>query len=167
MLHLCCLQSRPNCNAILLTTEITTPAYYKGKDKHRQVTNMIFRTGASAVLFSNKRPMLRRAKYVLDTNYRVHLASRDPAYKCIWYGPDAEGNNGECGCPASINMCNMHVSYAAMASGFPAVISAYTCFAGLSLMCMYMVAVLGCCEQQPHPEATSICMSVQRFLVWQ
>jgi 3-ketoacyl-CoA synthase len=90
-----CLQSRPNCNAILLTTEITTPAYYKGKDKHRQVTNMIFRTGASAVLFSNKRHMVRRAKYVLDTNYRVHLASRDPAYKCIWYGPDAEGNNGE------------------------------------------------------------------------
>lgn len=40
----CCLQSRPNCNAILLTTEITTPAYYKGKDKHRQVTNMLFRT---------------------------------------------------------------------------------------------------------------------------
>jgi hypothetical protein len=91
----CYLQSRPNCNAILLTTEITTPAYYKGKDKHRQVTNMIFRTGASAVLFSNKRHMVRRAKYVLDTNYRVHLASRDPAYKCIWYGPDEEGNNGE------------------------------------------------------------------------
>ncbi|KAF6254699.1 FAE1/Type III polyketide synthase-like protein-domain-containing protein [Scenedesmus sp. NREL 46B-D3] len=88
------LRSRRNCNAILLTTEITTPAYYKGKDKHRQVTNMIFRTGASAVLFSNKRAMVRHAKYVLATNYRVHLASRDPAYKCIWYGPDEEGNNG-------------------------------------------------------------------------
>lgn len=41
-------QARPNANAILLTTEITTPAYYKGKDKHRQVTNMIFRTGANS-----------------------------------------------------------------------------------------------------------------------
>lgn len=40
------MQARPNSNAILLTTEVTTPAYYKGKDKHRQVTNMIFRTGA-------------------------------------------------------------------------------------------------------------------------
>jgi hypothetical protein len=106
MPSLLCLQSRPNCNAILLTTEITTPAYYKGKDKHRQVTNMIFRTGASAVLFSNKRHMVRRAKYVLDTNYRVHLASRDPAYKCIWYGPDAEGNNGEWSFPARLHeMC--------------------------------------------------------------
>jgi len=43
-----CLQARPNSNAILLTTEVTTPAYYKGKDKHRQVTNMIFRTGVAA-----------------------------------------------------------------------------------------------------------------------
>lgn len=88
------LNSRKNVNAVLLTTEITTPAYYKGKDKHRQVTNMIFRTGASAVLFSNKPRMVKKAKYVLDTNYRVHLASRDPAYRCIWYGPDADGNNG-------------------------------------------------------------------------
>lgn len=94
LLALAAVQSRPNCNAILLTTEITTPAYYKGKDKHRQVTNMIFRTGASAVLFSNKPKMVAKAKYKLATNYRVHLASRDPAYKCIWYGPDAEGNNG-------------------------------------------------------------------------
>jgi 3-ketoacyl-CoA synthase len=46
------------------------------------------------MLFSNKRSMVRRAKYVLDINYRVHLGSRDPGYKCIWYGPDAEGNNG-------------------------------------------------------------------------
>lgn len=38
--------------------------------------------------------MLRKAKYVLDKNIRVHLGSRSEAYKCIWYGPDAEGNNG-------------------------------------------------------------------------
>lgn len=55
---------------------------------------MIFRTGAAAVLFSNKPTMLRKSKYVLDQNYRVHLGSRDAAYKCIWFGPDAEGNNG-------------------------------------------------------------------------
>jgi len=45
-------------------------------------------------MFSNKPAMLRKAKYVLDKNYRVHLGSRDAAYKCIWYGPDAEGNDG-------------------------------------------------------------------------
>jgi 3-ketoacyl-CoA synthase len=50
--------------------------------------------GAAAVLFSNKPKMVRRAKYVLANNYRVHLASRDPAYKCIWFGPDEDGNNG-------------------------------------------------------------------------
>jgi hypothetical protein len=57
------VQARPNANAILLTTEITTPAFYKGKDKHRQVTNMIFRTGetdtATAALVSQlQRPWL-------------------------------------------------------------------------------------------------------------
>lgn len=45
-------------------------------------------------MFSNKPSMIRKTKYVLDKNYRVHLGSRDEAYKCIWYGPDAEGNNG-------------------------------------------------------------------------
>ncbi|KAF8071135.1 CUT1 [Scenedesmus sp. PABB004] len=88
------LGSRRNVNAILLTTEITTPAFYKGTDKHRQVTNMLFRTGANAALFSNRRRMAARAKYALTRNVRVHLAARDPAYKCIWWGPDAEGNNG-------------------------------------------------------------------------
>jgi len=88
------LKARPNSNALLVTTEITSPAFYRGRDKHRQVTNMIFRMGASAILFSNKPHMVRRAKYRLLYNHRVHLASRDPAYRCIWHGPDAEGITG-------------------------------------------------------------------------
>jgi hypothetical protein len=27
-------------------------------------------------------------------NHRVHLASREQAYRCIWYGPDQDGNVG-------------------------------------------------------------------------
>jgi 3-ketoacyl-CoA synthase len=50
-------------NAVLVTTEIITPAYYNGRDKHRQVTNMIFRMGSSAMLFSNKPKMVKKAKY--------------------------------------------------------------------------------------------------------
>jgi 3-ketoacyl-CoA synthase len=37
------LQAYPNANAVLLTTETTTPAYYPGCDKHRQITNLLFR----------------------------------------------------------------------------------------------------------------------------
>lgn len=88
------LKARPNANALFLTTEITTPAYYRGRDKHRQVTNMIFRMGACAMLMSNKPKMVAKAKYKLVHNVRVHLGSREPAYKCIWYGPDEEGSNG-------------------------------------------------------------------------
>jgi len=84
-------QARPNSNALLVTTEVTTPALYRGRDKHRQVTNMIFRMGAAAVLFSNKRPLVAKAKYRLLHNVRVHIGSRDAAYRCIWHGPDDEG----------------------------------------------------------------------------
>ena len=31
------LRAHPNSNAVLLTTETTTPAYYPGHDKHRLV----------------------------------------------------------------------------------------------------------------------------------
>eukprot|EP00877_Chromochloris_zofingiensis_P010096 jgi/Chrzof1/533/Cz01g19090.t1_LCKAS2 len=88
------LKAHPNSNAVLITTEVTTPAFYKGKDKHRQVTNMIFRTGASAMLFSNKPNQVRHAKYKLLHNIRVHAGSTNTAYSCIWFGPDEEGNNG-------------------------------------------------------------------------
>ena len=34
-------QARPNARAVLLTVDITTPAFYRGTDLHCQVTNMI------------------------------------------------------------------------------------------------------------------------------
>lgn len=40
-------QARPNSNAILICNETTTPAFYRGKDKHRLVTNVIFRWGGA------------------------------------------------------------------------------------------------------------------------
>jgi hypothetical protein len=32
-----CTQAQPNINIMFLTTEVTTPAYYPGQDKHRLV----------------------------------------------------------------------------------------------------------------------------------
>ncbi|KAL6765858.1 FAE1/Type III polyketide synthase-like protein-domain-containing protein [Haematococcus lacustris] len=88
------LQAHPNSNAVFLTTEITTPAFYRGKDKSRLVTNILFRMGASAMLFSNKRRWAGRAKYRLLHCIRTHTGARDTAYRCIAYGPDDEGHNG-------------------------------------------------------------------------
>ncbi|MEW5303445.1 MAG: hypothetical protein WDW36_006135 [Sanguina aurantia] len=87
------LIARPSCNALLVTTETLTTAFYNGMDKHRLVTNTLFRMGAAAVLLSNKERWRSsgRAKYVLCHNVRVHTGARPEANKCIWYGPDDKG----------------------------------------------------------------------------
>lgn len=76
-------QARPNCNALLVTTETLTTAFYNGMDKHRLVTNTLFRMGAAAVLLSNKESWRSsgRAKYVLCHNVRVHTGARPEANK--------------------------------------------------------------------------------------
>ncbi|KAJ9510122.1 hypothetical protein QJQ45_015610 [Haematococcus lacustris] len=89
------LQARPNSNAVFLTTEVTTPAFYPGHDKHRLVTNLLFRMGGAAMLMSNKSAAWAgRAKYQLAFNHRVHIGSSDEAYTAIHYGPDDKGING-------------------------------------------------------------------------
>lgn len=90
------LKARPNCNAILICNETTTPALYRGTDKHRLVTNVLFRMGASAILLSNKRQWRYngQAKYILKSAQRVHLGASDDAYRAIYMGPDDEGING-------------------------------------------------------------------------
>ncbi|KAG2490806.1 hypothetical protein HYH03_010728 [Edaphochlamys debaryana] len=88
------LKARPNCNALFVTTETTTPAYYQGTDRHRLVTNLLFRTGAAAVLLSNKPGMGARAKYALRHCVRVHTGARPEAFGAIHYSPDAQGING-------------------------------------------------------------------------
>jgi hypothetical protein len=49
-----------------------------------QVTNVLFRMGAAAMLFSNKASMAQAAKYDLLYNHRVHIAANDDAYR--WGG---------------------------------------------------------------------------------
>ncbi|KAL6765115.1 FAE1/Type III polyketide synthase-like protein-domain-containing protein, partial [Haematococcus lacustris] len=89
------LQARPNSNAVFLTTEVTTPAFYPGHDKHRLVTNTLFRMGAAAMLMSNKAAAwARRAKYQLVFNHRVHIGASDEAFSAIHYSPDDQGING-------------------------------------------------------------------------
>jgi 3-ketoacyl-CoA synthase len=55
------LKARPGARILLVTTEVTTPAYYVGRDYHRQVTNMLFRMGAAAALFATTPTIVPRA----------------------------------------------------------------------------------------------------------
>lgn len=88
------LQARPNVNALFVTTETTTPAFYSGTERNRLVANLIFRMGASAMLISNKKSWGNKIKYELLHQERVHIGAVDDAYRAIWYGPDQEGKQG-------------------------------------------------------------------------
>eukprot|EP00210_Caulerpa_lentillifera_P004224 g4029.t1 len=88
------LKAHPNSVAMLCTTEITTPAFYTGTDRSRVVTNLLFRMGGAAMLFTNRPTRKLRPKYKLRTAIRVHRGFVDAAYKCITYSPDEEGING-------------------------------------------------------------------------
>ncbi|KAG1679934.1 hypothetical protein FOA52_006998 [Chlamydomonas sp. UWO 241] len=88
------LQAHPNANVLFVTTEVTSNAFYAGMDRARQVTNLLFRMGACAVLFSNNASWGSRIKYQLRYNQRVHIGASDAAYNAIHYSPDEEGING-------------------------------------------------------------------------
>ncbi|EFJ44710.1 hypothetical protein VOLCADRAFT_95052 [Volvox carteri f. nagariensis] len=97
------LAAHPNSNALFITTEITTPAYYWGVERHRLVTNLLFRMGAAAMLLTNKASLARPtgrgaqgrgAKYQLLRRVRVHSGQNDEAFTAIHFSPDDKGKNG-------------------------------------------------------------------------
>eukprot|EP00198_Chlamydomonas_reinhardtii_P011489 XP_001700826.1 predicted protein [Chlamydomonas reinhardtii] len=64
------LKAHPNSTALFVCTETTTPAYYRGNERHvrlrhRLVTNLLFRMGGAAVCLTNKPGLRARAKYEL------------------------------------------------------------------------------------------------------
>ena len=74
------LKAHPNSIAMLCTTETTTPAFYTGTERSRLVTNLLFRMGGAAMLFTNKPSSRLQPKYQLRTAIRVHQGIRDTAY---------------------------------------------------------------------------------------
>lgn len=77
------LKAHPNSIAMLCTTETTTPAFYTGTERSRLVTNLLFRMGGAAMLFTNKATSKLQPKYKLKTAIRVHQGNRDAAYKWV------------------------------------------------------------------------------------
>lgn len=59
------LQVHPNSNALVISTEIITPNFYKGSRRDMLLPNCLFRMGAAAILLSNRRREAKRAKYRL------------------------------------------------------------------------------------------------------
>ncbi|KAL4320240.1 hypothetical protein GQ457_18G021520 [Hibiscus cannabinus] len=88
------LQLHPNCNAVVVSTEIITPNYYKGKERAMLLPNCLFRMGGAAILLSNRRSEKWRAKYRLVHVVRTHKGADDKAYRCVFEEEDREGNVG-------------------------------------------------------------------------
>ncbi|CAH9086969.1 unnamed protein product [Cuscuta epithymum] len=88
------LQLHPNSNALIVSTEIITPNYYRGSERAMLLPNCLFRMGGAAILLSNKTRDSRRAKYRLVHTVRTHKGGDDKAYGCVYEQEDAEGKVG-------------------------------------------------------------------------
>ncbi|KAG8382909.1 hypothetical protein BUALT_Bualt05G0128700 [Buddleja alternifolia] len=88
------LKCNPNSNAVVLSTEILTKNFYKGRERAMLLPNAIFRVGAAAVLLSNRQSDCHRAKYRLIHLIRTHKGCDDKSFNCIQQEQDGEGNLG-------------------------------------------------------------------------
>lgn len=88
------LQVHPNSNAVVVSTEIITPNYYKGNERAMLLPNCLFRMGGAAILLSNRRRNRSRAKYRLVHVVRTHKGADDKAYRCVFEEEDKEGKVG-------------------------------------------------------------------------
>ncbi|CAA3030803.1 3-ketoacyl-CoA synthase 5-like [Olea europaea var. sylvestris] len=88
------LQVHHNSNAIVVSTEIITPNYYKGKERSMLLPNCLFRMGGAAILLSNRKADGRRAKYRLLHVVRTHKGADDMAYRCVYEEEDPQGKSG-------------------------------------------------------------------------
>lgn len=88
------LQAIPNSNAVVISTEIITPNYYRGHERAMLLPNCLFRMGGAALFLSNKAKYRRRAKYRLQHVVRTHKGADDRSFKCVFEMEDKEGNVG-------------------------------------------------------------------------
>eukprot|EP01105_Mastigella_eilhardi_P017158 TRINITY_DN3949_c0_g1_i1.p1 TRINITY_DN3949_c0_g1~~TRINITY_DN3949_c0_g1_i1.p1 ORF type:complete len:472 (-),score=120.02 TRINITY_DN3949_c0_g1_i1:116-1531(-) len=88
------LQLHPGKNCLVVSFESTTEQIYKGVQKSMLLSNCLFRVGAAAMLLTNKRSLISRAKYELVTTVRVHYGSDDTAYRAIYQEQDDKGYKG-------------------------------------------------------------------------
>ncbi|KAK6921752.1 3-Oxoacyl-[acyl-carrier-protein (ACP)] synthase III, C-terminal [Dillenia turbinata] len=88
------LQTHPNSNAVVVSTEIITPNYYRGNQRPMLLPNCLFRVGSAAILLSNKRSDRYRAKYKLVHVVRTHRGADDRSYRCVFEEEDPQGKVG-------------------------------------------------------------------------
>jgi predicted naringenin-chalcone synthase len=87
------LGTRPNSKALVVSTEIITPALYHGSDRGFLIQNTLFRCGGAAMVLSNSWYDGRRAWYKLLHTVRVQ-GTNEAAVSCVYETEDAQGHQG-------------------------------------------------------------------------
>lgn len=85
------LRVQRNSLALVLSMEAVTPSGYDGSIKSMLLANTLFRMGGVAVLLSNKKQDIPRAKYKLRYLFRTHMGSDDEAYHSVIQQEDEAG----------------------------------------------------------------------------
>ncbi|XP_049408727.1 3-ketoacyl-CoA synthase 20-like [Solanum stenotomum] len=85
------LQGQANTYALVVSAEIVSSAFYRGKQRSRLLPNCLFRMGSSAILLSNRSSDRPRSKYQLMHVVRTHKGADDRAYRCAYIDEDENG----------------------------------------------------------------------------
>ncbi|KAK1374586.1 3-ketoacyl-CoA synthase [Heracleum sosnowskyi] len=86
------LHAHPSYNAVVVSAELMTTIFYRGKERSMLVPNSLFRMGGAALFLSTKNSFRNiRAKYRLLHLVRTHTADDDKSYNCVYVKEDPEG----------------------------------------------------------------------------
>lgn len=80
--------------ALVLSMEAVSPNGYRGKCKSMLIANTIFRMGGAAILLSNRKKDMHKAKYKLQHLIRTHVGSDNESYESVMQQVDEEGKVG-------------------------------------------------------------------------
>ncbi|KAB2596051.1 3-ketoacyl-CoA synthase 21-like [Pyrus ussuriensis x Pyrus communis] len=80
-----------NVNAVVVSTELLAPNWYRGKVQPMMFANCLYRSGGCSMILTNKKHLEHRSLLKLQCIVRTHLGSMDEGYGC---STQAEDNNG-------------------------------------------------------------------------
>lgn len=87
------LASRPNCKALVISTENLTQNLYHGNERSFLLQNTLFRCGGAAVLLSNRWSDGYRAQFKLLHCIRTQYVNED-SFGCVYETEDPEQHRG-------------------------------------------------------------------------
>lgn len=88
------LQVHKNSRCLVVSTENISQNWYLGNDRSMLLGNSLFRLGGAAIILSNRPEDKYRSKYEFVQSVRIHKASNDDAYQCIFQQKDDQGKLG-------------------------------------------------------------------------